>query len=127
VERPGKRRAHPKIDASQAWYYRAEYNADGEVFLSFANTEGMASRRVYDAATGRRIGDPLVREGAYRQAFPEDITDAIRLNGNWTDAEQDEWENELPSSVLDHLQRDLDLAKAERAAHHEATHTSVAS
>jgi uncharacterized protein len=127
VERPGKRRAHPKIDASQAWYYRAEYNADGEVFLSFSNTDGMAARRIYDAATGRRIGDPLVREGAYRQAFPEDITDAIRLNGNWTDAEQDEWENELPSSVLDHLQRDLDLAKAERAAHHEATHTSVAS
>jgi predicted nucleic acid-binding Zn-ribbon protein len=127
VERPGKRRAHPKIDASQAWYYRAEYNADGEVFLSFSNSDGMAARRIYDAATGRRIGDPLVREGAYRQAFPEDITDAIRLNGNWTDAEQDEWENELPSSVLDHLQRDLDLAKAERTAHHESSPTSVAS
>ncbi|HWH59587.1 MAG TPA: C4-type zinc ribbon domain-containing protein [Terriglobales bacterium] len=127
ADKPSRKRAHPKIDASQAWYYRAEYNAEGEVFLSFSNTEGMASRRVYDAATGRRIGDPLVREGAYRQAFPEDITDAIRLNGNWTDAEQDEWENELPSSVLDHLQRDLDLAKAERATHHESAPTSVAS
>jgi len=87
----------------------------------------MASRRVYDAATGRRLGDPLVREGAYRQAFPEDITDAIRLNGNWSDAEQDEWDNELPSSVLDALQRDLDLARAERAVHHESAPTSVAS
>jgi uncharacterized protein len=127
AEKPSRKRARPKVDASQAWYYRPEYNNDGEVFLSFANIEGMASRRVYDAATGRRLGDPLVREGAYRQAFPEDITDAIRLNGNWSDAEQDEWDNELPSSVLDTLQRDLDLARAERATHHESAPTSVAS
>jgi uncharacterized protein len=127
ADKPSRKRARPKVDASQAWYYRAEYNNDGEVFLSFANIEGMASRRVYDAATGRRLGDPLVREGAYRQAFPEDITDAIRLNGNWSDAEQDEWDNELPSSVLDTLQRDLDLARAEKAAHHEPAPTSVAS
>jgi uncharacterized protein len=127
ADKPSRKRARPKVDASQAWYYRSEYNNDGEVFLSFANIEGMASRRVYDAATGRRLGDPLVREGAYRQAFPEDITDAIRLNGNWSDAEQDEWDNELPSSVLDMLQRDLDLARAERATHHESASTSVAS
>jgi hypothetical protein len=131
VERPGKRRAHPKIDASNAWYYRAEYAGEGEVFLSFANSEGNASRRVYDAASGRRIGETLIREGGYRQAFPEDITDAIRLNGNWGNTEQDEWEGELPSSVLDLLQRDLDLARAERAAHHEkeraAAPSSVAS
>jgi uncharacterized protein len=127
ADKPSRKRARPKVDASQAWYYRSEYNNDGEVFLSFANIEGMASRRVYDAATGRRLGDPLVREGAYRQAFPEDITDAIRLNGNWSDAEQDEWDNELPSSVLDTLQRDLDLARAERATHHESAPTSVAS
>jgi hypothetical protein len=127
--KPTRRRAHPKIDASQAWYYRAEYNADGEVFLSFANSEGTATRRIYDAATGRKIGDPLVREGAYRQAFPEDISDAVRLNGNWTDAEQDEWENEMPSPVLDLLQRDLDLARAEMTAHHakEAVPSGVAS
>jgi len=127
VERPGKRRAHPKIDASNAWYYRAEYGGDGEVFLSFANSDGNASRRVYDAATGRKLGETLIREGAYHQAFPEDITDAIRLNGNWGNAEQDEWEGELPSSVLDLLQRDLDLARAERAARHEKEHAGAPS
>jgi len=127
TEKPNRKRPRPKLDSSHAWYYRAEYNNDGEVFLSFSNTDGMAARRVYDAATGRRMGDLLVREGTYRQAFPEDITDAIRLNGNWTDDEQNEWENELPSSVLDSLQRDLDLARAERAAHHESTPTTVAS
>ena len=126
AEKPTRRRAHPKIDASQAWYYRPEYNADGEVFLSFANSEGTAARRVYDAATGRKIGDTLVREGHYRQAFPEDLNDAVRLNGNWTDAEQDEWADELPSSVLDSLQRDLDLARAE-VAHHEHEHTNAPS
>jgi len=127
TEKPNRKRPRPKLDASQAWYYRAEYQNDGEVFLSFSNTDGMAVRRVYDAATGRRLGDLLAREGAYRQAFPEDITDAIRLNGNWTDSERDTWENELPSSVLDALQRDLDLARAERAGHHEPAPTSVAS
>jgi uncharacterized protein len=127
VERPGKRRAHPKIDASNAWYYRPEYGGFGEVFLSFANSDGMAARRIYDAATGRRLGETLIREGGYRQSFPEDLTDAIRLNGNWGNAEQDEWEGELPSSVLDLLQRDLDLARAERAAHHDKPHAGAPS
>ena len=129
VEKPARRRARPKIDSSQAWYYRPEYGDEGEVFLGFANSEGGATRRVYDAATGRKLGDTLVREGAYRQAFPEDIHDAIRLNGNWNDTEQDEWGDELPSSVLDTLQRDLDLARAEMAAHHakEAMPSTVAS
>jgi predicted nucleic acid-binding Zn-ribbon protein len=124
ADKPSRKRPRPKIDASQAWYYRAEYGGDGEVFLSYGNSEGTASRRVYDAATGRRIGDVLVREGTYRHAFPEDIVDSIRLNGNWTDAEQDGWENELPSSVLDSLQRDLDLARAEMTAHHVKEHAA---
>jgi predicted nucleic acid-binding Zn-ribbon protein len=116
VERTTKRRAHPKIDASQAWYYRGEYAESGEVFLSFSNTDGSAHRRVYDAATGRKLGDTLVREGGYRQAFPEDLTETVRLNGTWGEAELDEWGGELPSYVLDLLQRDLDLARAEAAA-----------
>jgi hypothetical protein len=94
VERTTKRRAHPKIDASQAWYYRGEYGESGEVFLSFSNTEGSAHRRVYDAAT-----------------------ETVRLNGNWGEAELDGWGDELPSFALDLLQRDLDLARAEAASH----------
>src|ERR1700751_4993795 len=43
-ERTGKRRAHPKIDASLAWYYRSEYLDSGEVFLSFVNSSGSAAR-----------------------------------------------------------------------------------
>jgi predicted nucleic acid-binding Zn-ribbon protein len=124
VERTTKRRSHPKLDASQAWYYRADYGDSGEVFLSFSNSEGRSHRRVYDAATGRRLGDILVREGAYRQAFPEDLNDTIRLNGHWSEAELDEWGDELPSFVLDALQRDLDLARAE-AAHHAKEQVSA--
>jgi NADH:ubiquinone oxidoreductase subunit D len=86
------------------------------VFLSFSNTDGSAHRRVYDAATGRKLGETFVREGGYRQAFPEDLTETVRLNGNWGEAELDEWAGELPSYVLDLLQRDLDLARAEAAA-----------
>src|SRR5216684_2723291 len=119
VERTTKRRVHPKIDASQAWYYRGEYGDSGEVFLSFSNTEGSAHRRVYDAATGRKLGETLVREGGYRQAFPEDLTETVRLNGNWGEAELDGWGDELPSFALDLLQRDLDLARAEAGGRHQ--------
>ena len=124
AEKNTRRRHHPKIDASQAWYYRNEYLDSGEVFLSFVNASGAAARRIFDAASGRKLGDTLLREGGYRQAFPEDIQESIRLNGNWSDAEQEEWGDELPSSVLDALQRDLDLARAEAASHHhkEAAH-----
>ena len=118
AEKPTRRRPRPKLDASQAWYYREEYGTEGEVFLTFSNTAATAERRIYDAATGRRLGDIVVREGAYRQAFPEDLTSTIRLNGSWDEAEQDEWGDELPSTVLDVLHRDLDLARAEMAGHH---------
>ena len=119
AEKTSRRRHHPKIDASQAWYYRGEHDNIGEVFLSFSNTAGNATRRVYDAASGRKLGDTLVREGAYRQVFPEDLTDTIRLNGSWSDADQEDWLDELPTAVLDSLQRDLALARAEIASHHK--------
>jgi predicted nucleic acid-binding Zn-ribbon protein len=109
------KRHHPKIDAPQAWYYRAEFAAIGEVFLCLTTSRGQASRRVYDVHTGRLIGDILIREGDYRHAFPEDITGATRLNGGWTEAELDAWGSELPMVVLDSLRSDLD------AARHEAT------
>jgi predicted nucleic acid-binding Zn-ribbon protein len=128
VEKPTRRRARPKLDASQAWYYRSEYAGDGEVFLSFSNADGHSSRRIYDAATGRKLGDILVREGSYRQAFPEDLNEATRLNGNWSEAELDEWEDELPSTVLDALQRDLHLARTETShLHAVSAPSSVAS
>jgi len=116
---PRRRRAHPKFESSHAWYYRPSYSAFGEVFLAFINDHGQSSRRVYDTSTGRKIGDTLVREGEYRLGFPEDLTDdAIRLNGSWPETELDEWGAELPMVVLDVLQRDLDLARAEAGARH---------
>ncbi len=113
---PRRRRAHPKFESSQAWYYRPHYGEFGEVFLVFINDHGHSSRRVYDTSAGRKLGDTLVREGEYRLGFPEDLTDdATRLNGSWPEAELDEWGTELPMVVLDALQRDLDFARAESA------------
>jgi len=117
------KRHHPKIDAAQAWYYRPEFSGIGEVFLSLTNAGGQASRRVYEIHTGRLIGDILIREGNYRQAFPEDITGAIRLNGDWSEEELDSWGAELPMVVLDALQFDLDAARHEAAA---GSHTKPA-
>jgi len=122
LHRPKRHR--PKIDAPQAWYYRSEYGDAGEVYICLTNAAGQASRRVYEIHTGRLIGDILIREGDYRQAFPEDITGAIRLNGDWSEEELDSWGAEAPMVVLDSLQTDLDLARHEmsaRASKPEAT------
>ena len=114
VHRP--KRHHPKIDAPQAWYYRPEFAADGEVFLCLTNASGQASRRVYDIHTGRLLGDILIREGNYREAFPEDITGSTRLNGNWSEEELDEFGAELPMVILDALNTDLDAARHEASS-----------
>ncbi len=111
-----KRRAHPKIEASQAWYYRAVHGEEGEVFVVFLNHGAESSRRIYDAASGRKVGETLLREGAYRLAFPEELNDTIRLNGSWPEPEIDEWGIELPTATLDALHRDLNLARVEAAA-----------
>jgi len=110
-----RRRAHPKFESSQAWYYRPSHGDEGELFLVFINGKGESSRRIYECGAGRKLGDTLVREGEYRLAFPEDLSDAIRLNGHWEESEIEEWENELPTNTLDLLHRDLDLARAEAA------------
>jgi len=115
-QKPGlhrPRRHHPKIDAPQGWYYRAEFGDAGEVYLCLTNAGGQASRRVYEIHTGRLIGDILIREGDFRHAFPEDITGAIRLNGNWSEEELDAWGTEVPMVVLDSLLADLEAARYE--------------
>jgi uncharacterized protein len=121
VHRP--RRHHPKIDAPQAWYYRAEFADAGEVYVCLTNAGAQASRRVYEIHTGRLIGDILIREGDYRQAFPEDITGALRLNGDWPEEELEAWGSEIPMVLLDSLHADLEAARYEmtaRTAKHEA-------
>jgi predicted nucleic acid-binding Zn-ribbon protein len=112
-EHKRSRRHHPKIDAPQAWYYRQEYGDAGEVFICLHNVAGQASRRVFDMATGRLIGDILIREGDFRHAFPEDITGAVRLNGNWAEAEMETWGTEMPMTALDSLHVDLEAAQYE--------------
>ena len=116
----GKKRARPKADAPQAWYYRPDYAEEGEVLLAYINNGGSATRRIYEMHTGRQFGDVLQREGNYRQAFPEDLTDsALRLNGHWEEKEIDEWGSEIPSDVLDLLQKDLLAIRREHKASHK--------
>jgi uncharacterized protein len=112
-EHKRSRRHHPKIDAPQAWYYRQEYGESGEVFLCFNNAGGQATRRVFEMHTGRLAGDILSREGDFRHAFPEEITGAIRLNGNWSEKEMETWDSEMPMTALDSLHVDLEAAQHE--------------
>ena len=110
------RRHRPKLDAPQAWYYRENFEDAGEVFFCLTNSSQQASRRVFDLHSGRMVGDILIREGDYRHAFPEDITGAIRLNGNWSENEMETWGTEIPSQALDSLIFDLAAARAEMSA-----------
>ncbi len=120
-----RRRPHPKLESSQAWYYQPSFQEYGEVFVAFINGGGRSRRRVYDAATGRQIGEIREREGEYRLAFPEDLRDGIRLNGNWEESELEQWGAELPMVVLDILHRDLDLARAEGGGRGHASAQSL--
>ncbi len=115
-----RKRARPKSDAPQAWFYRPDYGDEGEVLIVYSNTGGNSSRRVYEMHSGRQIGDVLTREGNYRLAFPEDMTDStIRLNGHWDESEMDEWSAELPTAALDSLHADLRAAQKEHRSGHK--------
>jgi uncharacterized protein len=116
----GRKRARPKADAPQAWFYRPDYPEEGEVLLVFINNGDSSTRRIYEMHTGREFGGVLQREGNYRQAFPEDLTDsALRLNGHWEEKEIEEWGSEIPSDVLDLLHKDLLAIRREHRASHK--------
>src|SRR5271156_2624827 len=123
----GRKRARPKADAPQAWFYRPDYGDEGEVLLAFFNSDGSSTRRIYEMHAGRQVGGVLLREGAYRLAFPEDLTDAtLRLNGHWDEKEIDEWGSEIPSNSLDQLHKDLLAIQREHKAGHKAAAPSAA-
>ena len=116
----GRKRSRPKADAPQAWFYRPDYGEEGEVLLVFSNGGGNSTRRIYEMHTGRQFGGVLMREGSYRQAFPEDLTEAaLRLNGHWDEKEIDEWGSEIPSNILDLLQKDLLAIRREHRVGHK--------
>src|SRR3984957_7655189 len=113
----GRKRARPKADAPQAWFYRPDYGEEGEVLLAFTNSGGNSTRRIYEMHTGRQVGGVLSREGVYRLAFPEDLTEAaLRLNGHWDEEEIDEWGSEIPSNALDILHKDILAIRREHRA-----------
>jgi hypothetical protein len=123
----GRKRARPKADAPQAWFYRPDFGEEGEVLLVFSNGGGNSSRRIYELHTGRQFGDVLIREGNYRQAFPEDLTESsLRLNGHYDEKEIDDWGSEIPSNVLDLLQKDLLAIRREHRATHKEHSSSHA-
>ena len=97
----------------KAWFYRAEYNDLGEVFFAFLNADGSASRRVYDAHTGRKIGEIAVSAGDFSAVFADDIKSAVRLHTTLDLQQLEEWASELPMTELDELHADLKKALRE--------------
>jgi predicted nucleic acid-binding Zn-ribbon protein len=116
VERPSltaKRRARPKTHVDKAWCYRPDFGEVGEVFIAFVNARGNSSRRVYDAHTGRKIGETQYQEGEFSNAFAGDIRLGVRLNTSLDEQQLDEWAAELPMTELDELHADLKKALTE--------------
>jgi predicted nucleic acid-binding Zn-ribbon protein len=115
VERPSltaKRRARPKTHVDKAWVYMADYPEVGEVFMAFINASGNSSRRVYDAHTGRKIGETDYQSGDFTAAFAEDFRSAVRMHTSLDEAQLEEWANELPMTELDELNAGLKAARA---------------
>jgi len=121
-----RRRARPKFDSAVAWFYHPAYGEHGEVLLGFQNASGQASRQVFDFNTGRQLGDTLIREGTYPLAFPEDLGEAVRLNGDWDEEEMETWGQEMPMTVLDALHSDLALARNDAKSHAKHDHPAPA-
>ena len=116
LERPSltaKRRARPKTHIDRAWFYRSDFGETGEVFIAFANANGNASRRVYDAHTGRKIGETLYEEGDFAAKFPGDIRSGVQLRSGLDEQQLEEWAAELPMIILDELHGDLKAAQVE--------------
>jgi hypothetical protein len=116
LERPSltaKRRTRPKSHVDRAWFYRSDFGDTGEVFIAFANANGNASRRVYDAHTGRKIGETLYEEGDFTAKFPGDIRSGTQLRSGLEEQQLEEWAAELPMVILDELHGDLKAALAE--------------
>ena len=130
VERPSltaKRRVRPKTHVDKAWFYRAEYGELGEVFFAFLNSDGNASRRVYDAHTGRKIGDTQYQPGDFSAAFAEDIKSGVRLHTTLDVQQLEEWASELPMTELDELHADLKKASERSSPKKPATEHPAAS
>src|ERR1700730_14631320 len=116
VERPrltAKRRATPKTHEDKAWFSRADYGEFGEVSFAFLNSDGSASRRLYDAHTGRKIGETQYVPGDFSAAFADDIKSGVRLHTTLDLRQLDEWAAELPMTELDELHADLKKALRE--------------
>ncbi len=115
-ERPSltaKKRTRPKAHIDRAWIYRPDFAEVGEVFLAFVNAKGSSSRRVYDAHTGRKVGDTQHETGDFNAAFADDVSSGILLNSGLDEQQLEEWNPELPMTILDELNGDLKIARAE--------------
>ena len=77
---------------------------------------------MYDAHTGRKVGETEFQSGEFTTAFADDIRSAIRLKGGLEEQQLDEWAEELPMVILDELNADLKVARAEKS--HTASETS---
>ncbi len=86
------------------------------------NADGSASRRVYDAHTGRKIGDTQYQPGDFSAVFADDIKSGVRLHTTLDLEQLEEWASELPMTELDELHADLKKALREAPVETQPSH-----
>jgi predicted nucleic acid-binding Zn-ribbon protein len=131
VQKPSlsaKKRARPKVHVSRAWFYRSDFDEAGEVFIAVANAEARSSCRVYDAHSGRKIGLTRNREGDFINAFAYEIGSGLQLRSGLDEKQLEDWGSELPSAIMDELNGDLKVARAQSSvAEAQTSETPAAS
>jgi predicted nucleic acid-binding Zn-ribbon protein len=111
-----KKRVRPKVHVDRAWFYRPDFGEAGEVFIAFANAGGNSSRRVFDAHTGRQIGEAAFQIGDFNAAFADDLKSGVQLRSRLYEKQLEEWACQLPMTILDELYGDLKAARAQLPA-----------
>ncbi len=106
-----KQKKRSKAQSDRTWVYRILPDTEEEIFVALFSDSSNTRRRVYDAATGRKMGSTERREGDFKTACPDDLNVGIRLHVAFAEELLESWGNELPTSYMMDLRSDLAAAQ----------------
>ncbi len=106
-----KQKKRSKAQSDRTWVYRVLPDTEEEIFVALFSDASNTRRRVYDAATGRKLGSTERREGDFKTGCMDDLDPGIRLHVAFTEELLESWGGELPTSYMMDLRKDLAAAQ----------------